>query len=115
LLIERRIEILRPAIGRQQETVDRIRGELSVEAAKTVQAKHRKALAGILEAARTLVAAATVERAIRGELLDLGFEVVESIVPAPRLATPLILGDENFHDSAIAHYRRQLEALGILP
>jgi hypothetical protein len=111
--LERKIEVLRPAIAKQQELVDRLRGELSIAAAETVQARHRKALANILEAARALVAAANAERAIRGELLDLGFELSDSVVPAPRLAAPLILGDESFHDSAISFYRRQLEDLGI--
>jgi hypothetical protein len=47
--------------------------------------------------------------------LDNGFEVVESITPAPRLAAPLALGDENLCDSPLWHYKRQLEELGILP
>jgi hypothetical protein len=106
---------MRPAIGKQQEILDRIRGELSIEAAKMVQAGHRKAMANILDAARALVAAATQERAIRGELLDNGFEVIESILPAPRLAAPLILGDESFPDSAISYFAQQLRELGIEP
>jgi hypothetical protein len=111
--LEKKIEILRPAIAKQQEIVDRLRGELSVEAAKTVQAKHRKASASLLGAGRAMVAAANAERAIRGELLDLGFEVSESILPAPRLAAALILGDESYHDSAISTFARQLRELGI--
>jgi hypothetical protein len=111
--LEKKIEILRPAIGKQRELLDSIRGELSVEAARLVQDRHRKALVKILDAARALVAVATVERAIRRELLDNGFEVIDSITPAPRLATPLILGDESFYDSAIAHFARQLDELGI--
>ena len=113
--LEKKIAIIRPAIGRQQELVNRIRGELSLEAGRLVQDRHRKALAKILDAARALVAAANAEREIRGQLLDNGFEVVESIVPPPRLAAPLILGDENFHDSAIAHFVRQLRELGVEP
>jgi hypothetical protein len=113
--LEKKIRIIRPAIARQQEVVDRIRGELSVQAAKLVRDRHRKALANIMVAARALVAAANAERAIRGELLNLGFEAPESILPPPQLAAPLILGDESFHDSAISHFRRQLEGLGILP
>jgi hypothetical protein len=113
--LNERLAILRPAVYRQRELVDRIRGELSVEAGKVVQARHRKALAKILEAARQLVSVAAGERLIRGQLLDHGFEVVESITPPPQLATPLILGDESFHDSAISHFVRQLEDLGILP
>jgi hypothetical protein len=60
-----------------------------------------------------LVAAANAERAIRGELLDLGFEALDTFTPAPQLATPLILGDESFYDSAIAHFARQLKAIGM--
>jgi hypothetical protein len=111
--LEEKIRILRPAIAKQQELVDQFRGELSVEAAKLVQDRHRKALAKILEAARALIAAANAERRIRGELLELGFEAIDSIVPPPRLAAPLVLGDEGFYDSPIAHFKRQLEELGI--
>jgi hypothetical protein len=111
--LERKIEVLRLAIAKQSEIVDRLRGELSVEAARLVQVRHRKALVKILDAARALVAAANAERGIRAELLDLGFEVLDSILPAPRLAAPLILGDENFHDSAIAYFVRQLGELGL--
>jgi hypothetical protein len=111
--LEKKIGILRPAIGKQREIVDRIRGELSVEAARLVQDRHRAALAKLLGAARALVAAGTAERAIRGELLEQGYEIIDSIMPAPRLAAPLILGDESFHDSAIAYFKRQLRELGI--
>jgi hypothetical protein len=113
--LEKKIAILRPAIGKQQELVDRIRGELSLEAGRLVQDRHRKALVKILDAARALLSAANAERRVRRELLDLGYEVVESVVPAPRLATPLILGDESFYDSAIANFARQLKDLGISP
>jgi hypothetical protein len=42
-----------------------------------------------------------------------GFEVIDSIAPAPRLAAPLILGDESFLDSPLCHYKLHLEELGI--
>lgn len=113
--LEKKIEIIWPAIVKQSELVDRLRGELSIAACQTLQDRHRKALANILEAARTLIAASAAERAVRAELLDRGFEVVESILPAPRLAAPLILGDERLQDSAISHFRRQLQGLGIDP
>jgi hypothetical protein len=111
--LERKTEVIRPAIARQREAVDLIRGELSVQAARLVKDRHRAALARIMEAARALIAAAAAERSIRGQLLDLGFEAPESILPAPRLAAALILGSEDLQDSAISHFRRQLEELGI--
>jgi hypothetical protein len=111
--LEKKIAILRPAIGKQQEILNRIRGELSLEAGRLVQDRHRKALVKILEAARALVAAANAERSIRGELLDLGFEVIESITPPPRFAAPLAIGYESWCDSPLAHFKRHLEELGI--
>jgi chromosome segregation ATPase len=111
--LERKLAVLRPASFRQAEIVARLRGELSADAARLVQDRHRLALAKILEAARVLVAAATNERKVRVSMLDLGYEIPESILPAPRLATPLILGDESFHNSAIATFARQLEELGV--
>jgi chromosome segregation ATPase len=111
--LDRKLAILRAGAARQTELVDRIRGELSVEAGKVVQAQHRKALAKILEAARQLVEAAAAERAIRGLLLDHGFEVIESITPPPRFAAPLIIGDESWYDSPLSHFKRHLEELGI--
>jgi hypothetical protein len=110
---ERKLTVLRPAAIKQGEIVNRLRGELSVEAGRLVQAKHRKALASILAAARELVNAASTERMIRVQLLDAGYEIPESILPGPRLAAGLILGDESFHDSAIATFVRQLQDLGI--
>jgi hypothetical protein len=111
--LEHKLAILRPAAMKQAELVDHIRGELSAEAGRLVQAKHQKALLKILEAARALVATANAERGIRVELLNHGFEALESITPAPWLSTPLILGQEDFYDSAISHFKRQLEDLGI--
>jgi hypothetical protein len=111
--LERKITVLRPGAFRQAELVNQIRGELSVDAARLVQTSHRAALVKILEAARALVAAAHAERSIRVSLLDAGYEIPESILPAPRLAAPLILGDEAYHDSAIATFARQLEELGL--
>jgi hypothetical protein len=66
-------------------------------------------------AARALVAAASAERAIRGELLDNGFEAIDAILPGPRLAAPLALGAENICDSPLWHFARQLRELGIEP
>jgi chromosome segregation ATPase len=111
--LERKVAVLQPGAFKQGEIVNRLRGELSAEAAKIVQDRHRKALVKILEAARALVDAANVERKIRVQLLDLGYEIPESILPSPRLAAGLILGDESFHDSAIATFVRQLQDLGI--
>jgi hypothetical protein len=106
--LQRKVAVMQPAARKQSEIVNRLRGEVSVEAARLVQDRHRKALAKVLTAARVLIAAGVEERKIRVELLDLGFEVPESILPAPRLAAPLILGDEAYHDSAIATFARQL-------
>ena len=111
--LEEKIRIIRPAIAKQQEFVDRLRGELSVQAAKLVQDRHRKALVKILDAARGLVAAANAERAIRAELLNNGYEALDAFTPAPRLAAPLALGDENLCDSPLWHFAKQLRELGI--
>jgi hypothetical protein len=113
--LEERVRIIRPAITKQQEIVGQIRGELSVAAAKLVRDRHRKALVEIRATAIALVAAGAAERRIRGELLDLGFEAIDALLPGPRLAAPLALGDENICDSPLWHYARQLEDLGILP
>jgi hypothetical protein len=113
--LSERLAVLRPAVCRQRELVDRLRGELSVEAGKIVQTRHRKALVKILEAARLLAEAGAAERAIRGELLDLGYQSLDAFMPAPRLAALHIMGDESWHDSPISHYRRQLEELEIAP
>jgi hypothetical protein len=111
--LERRIEILQKASFKQGDLVEQIRGELSAEAARLVQTRHRAALARILETARALVAASAAERSIRGELIGAGFIILEQITPAPRLAAPLILGEENWRDSAISCFARQLRDLGI--
>lgn len=113
--LQRRIDILKPAAFKAREKLDLIHGQLSFDAGKIVQARHRVALAQILEAARALVAASSAERAIRAELADNGYMPLEHVTPAPRLAAPLILGDESWHDSALSHFRRQLEELGIAP
>jgi hypothetical protein len=68
--LERKTEVIRPAIARQKEAVDLIRGELSAAAARLVRDRHRKALANILDAARALIAASAAERSIRAELLE---------------------------------------------
>jgi len=111
--LERKTEVIRPAIARQKEAIDLIRGELSVDAGKMVQARHRKALAGIWDAARQLAAAAAAEREIRRQLLDDGYEALDAFTPAPRFGIPLAMGDENCCDTALWHYKRQLEGLGI--
>jgi hypothetical protein len=109
----KKLAIIQPAIIKQSELVNLIRAELSAEAGALVQSRHRKALAKILEAARQLVEAAAAERASRGELLDLGFEVIDTFTPAPRFAVPHILGDESWYDSLMSHFKRHLEELGI--
>jgi transposase len=93
--LNERLAILRPAVYRQRELVDHIRGTLSAVAGEVVQARHRKALARILDAARALVAAAAAERSIRAELLDNGFEAIDAFTPAPRLAAPYPVGRRN--------------------
>jgi hypothetical protein len=84
--LEKKIAIIRPAIARQQELVDRLRGELSVEAAKTVQAKHRKALANILEAARDLVAAANAVLVVKNILILASMLSTAAFLAAPATA-----------------------------
>jgi hypothetical protein len=111
--LNNRLGVLRAAASRQHEIVDQIRGELSVEAGKLVQARHRKALAKILEAARSLVQADAAERAIRGELLEHGYQALDTFTPAPRFAIPLSIGDESWFDSPISYFKRQLDELGI--
>jgi chromosome segregation ATPase len=109
----RKMEVLRPAAMRQNEVVDQIRGELSAEAGKIVQARHRTALAKILEAARHLAEVAAAERGIRGQLLELGYQPLDTFTPAPRFAIPFSMGDESWFDSPISYFRRQLQELGI--
>jgi hypothetical protein len=113
--LEEKIRIIRPAIARQQEVVNQIRGELSVAACRTLQDRHRKALLGILQAARQLAEAAAAERTIRAELLNNGSEALDAFVPAPKFGIPLAMGGEDLCSSPLWHYRRQLEDLEILP
>jgi hypothetical protein len=58
-------------------------------------------------------ASAAGERAIRTELLNSGYEPLDTFTPAPRFAIPLTMGDEAWVDSALSHFRRQLEDIGI--
>jgi hypothetical protein len=111
--LRRRRDVLSAGMRAQAAVVEKIKGQLSLEASRRVRDRHRDTLLRLLEATRDLVAAAAAERRIRGDLIELGYAPAESQLPAPRLAAALALGDENWIDSPISFFRRQLEKLGI--
>jgi hypothetical protein len=111
--LRRRREVINAGMRRQAQVVEKIKGKLSFEASRRVRDRHRDALLSLLEATRDLVAAAAAERRIRGALIEAGYAPSESLLPAPRLAAALALGDESWVDSPISFFRRQLEEIGI--
>jgi hypothetical protein len=110
---QHKLAILEPAAREQARRLEVIRGEASAAAGERVKVRHRKALADILRAAPLLGLAASAERAIRNELLENGYQVLDAFTPAPRFAIPLILGEEHHSGSAFWHFAQQLEELGI--
>ena len=112
--LQQKIDTLAPAVRKQREKLERVIGELSVEAGRHVQAEHRASLARLFEAGRELIQAASAEQAIRNDLLERGYEITD-LTPPPQFATPLIIGSEEWVASPIAHYARQLKQMGIEP
>jgi hypothetical protein len=110
-----RIGVIEPAVREQVRRIAKLRGELSVDAGRRVQARHRKTLLDLYGAARALAAAGQAELTIRAELLDAGYELNEVATACPRFAVHLQLADESWYDGPLAIFRRQLEELGILP
>jgi hypothetical protein len=111
---QHKLSILEPAAREQAQRLEAIRGEASAAAGERVKVRHRKALLDILRAARLLAMASNAELAIRGELLQNGYEILDAYTPPPRFAVPLLLGEEHQSGSALWHFRQQLEELGIL-
>jgi hypothetical protein len=103
---------MQPAAREQARQLEVIRGEASAVAGRRVKGQHRKALLALMRAARLLAIAGHAERRIRGELLENGYEVLEAFTPAPRLALPLMLGEESQSGSALWHFAEQLKELG---
>jgi hypothetical protein len=110
---QRRLAVPQPAAREQARRLELIRGEASATAGEHVKARHRKALVELLRAARLLAIASNAERAIRNDLLENGYQILDAFTPAPRFAIPLILGEEHHSGSAFWHFVQQLEELGI--
>jgi nucleotidyltransferase/DNA polymerase involved in DNA repair len=108
-----KVEVLGRAIRKQREICERIRGRLSVQAAKRLQGRHREILSEILKAARVLSSLAESEREIHIELLSKGYVNCDHILPPPALAGLLQIGDENYSESGLSYFRQQLVKLGI--
>lgn len=111
--LQRRRETLAEARTRQSEIVERLRGELSAQACTARRAVHRKAMADLLSAARALARAAAAEQAVRIELLNRGFVISETIMPAPALAAAVMIGNEGESTSPLATFKQQLASLGV--
>jgi hypothetical protein len=110
---QRRLAVLQPAAREQARRLELIRDEASATAGEHVKARHWTALLELLRAARLLQFASDAERAIRGELLENGYQVLDGCTPAPRFAIPLIMGMEHDANSAFGLFAQQLEELGI--
>jgi predicted transcriptional regulator len=80
---QHKLAILEPAAREQAQRLEVIRGEASATAGEHVKARHRKALLELLRAARLLAIASNAERAIRNELLENGYQMLDGLTPAP--------------------------------
>jgi predicted nucleic acid-binding Zn-ribbon protein len=107
--LRRRLAVLSPAIRAQRERIEKIRDELSFQAALKLKRRHQASREAILEAARGLAATIEAERAVRLELLDAGLNAVDHVLPPSSLAAGVALGSEIDFDSQISRFRRLIE------
>jgi len=111
------LRVIKAGVAEQQEIVDAIKCDLSLEVRRGLIPQHHEKLRSALNAALALAAAVDAINAEYAELTRLGYLVPwspDDLIPVP-LNTGAFLGSAAYWDSPISHMRRRLEDLGILP
>jgi hypothetical protein len=107
-------EILEAGIRAQAVLVEEIRAERSRVVAERLRGRHQTILRSLFDAAMALSAAVEAERALYASVLSAGYEGRPDILVRPGLDGASRLGTPREWDSQISHFRRRLEAQGVL-
>jgi hypothetical protein len=113
--IDRQRETLRLAIFAQTEVIERIEGELNVEYSHRLKHQFDRIELSAFEAAAALAAAQARMRRLHAEVVAAGIAIRHDIVMTRPCPAAVSLGDEHYPFSAIALWRTDLEARGLLP
>lgn len=104
---------LRPGLRAQREQIERLRERLSAAACEGLRDRHRTVLLNLFAACRAVARAAAAERSLYREIAAAGFSHAQHILPPSQMGACAAF-DEIGYDSGLNHFKRQLQALGII-